>query len=257
VVSSGILTPDIMQVVPDTRPTHLLFDFFGTLVHYSESRTEQGYHGSHAMLRRLGADLTYAEFLAEWAALCADFDRRSDVDDHEFSMVDVGTEFLAAALGTAPARADVEAFVEEYVREWNTGVRYPDGVADLIRGLATRYRLAVVTNTYHPPLVPDHLAAMGIRDCFDAVITSVEVGWRKPHPTIYATALSALGVTAGAAAFVGDTYAADFAGPRRAGMTAFLIDPHDIHRVPVEHRLGSVFDLPYAVRSDHRVQRQR
>jgi putative hydrolase of the HAD superfamily len=241
----------MMQAVPDTHPTHLLFDFFGTLVHYSESRTEQGYHASHAMLRRFGADLSYTEFLARWAALCADFDRRSDVDDHEFSMVEVGTEFLAATLGTTPARADVEAFVEEYVREWSTGVRYPDGIADLIRGLAGRYRLAVVTNTYHPPLVPGHLAAMGIEDCFDAVIMSVEVGWRKPHPSIYDTALSALGVTAGAAAFVGDTYAADFEGPSRAGMTAFLIDPHNIHRVPAKHRLGSVFDLPYAVRSDN------
>lgn len=247
----------MMQAVPDNHPTHLLFDFFGTLVRYSDSRTEQGYHASHALLRRLGADLTYAEFLTAWTAVCAEFDRRSDVDDHEFSMVDVGTEFLAGVLGAAPARADVEAFVERYVREWNTGVHYPDGVGDLIRGLAARYRLAVVTNTHHAPLVPGHLAAMGIRDCFDAVITSVEVGWRKPHPAIYATALSALGVTAGAAAFVGDTYAADFEGPRRAGMTAFLIDPHDTHGVPEEHRLGSVFDLPYAVRSDDRVQRQR
>lgn len=242
-----------MQAVP----THLLFDFFGTLVHYSESRTEQGYHGTHALLRRLGADLTYAEFLTRWAALCADFDRRSDVDDHEFSMVDVGGEFLAGVLGAEPARADVDAFVEQYVREWNTTVRYPDGIGDLIRGLAARYTLAVVTNTHHPPLVPGHLAAMGIRDCFDAVVTSVEVGWRKPHPTIYATALSALGITAGAAAFVGDTYVADFAGPSRAGMTAFLIDPGDIHRVPRERRLGSVFDLPYAVRSDDRAHRRR
>jgi putative hydrolase of the HAD superfamily len=226
------------------RRTHILFDFFGTLVEYSASRTEQGYARSHEVLRRLGADLSYPDFLTAWSRTSAEFDRFSDHDDHEFSMTDVGTAFLSSALGRPPTSAEVDAFVAEYISEWNTGVTYPAEVAECVGELARDYRLAVVTNTHQADLVPNHLTAMGLLSCFDAVLTSVEVGWRKPHPEIYATTLRALGITAAAAVFVGDSYRPDFLGPEQAGITAFLIDPHRRAPVPDPRRLHSILDLP-------------
>jgi putative hydrolase of the HAD superfamily len=226
------------------RHTHILFDFFGTLVDYSASRTDQGYPRSHALLRRFGARLTYAEFLAAWSRISAEFDRRSDQDDHEFSMTEVGIEFLAGALGRRATGAEVEAFVEAYVSEWSKGVKYSTDVYHCVRALAGDFRLAVVTNTHRADLVPGHLTAMGLRSCFDAVITSVEVGWRKPHPRIYAAALDALGIGPRDALFVGDTYAPDFLGPERAGITALLIDPDRRSPVPAARRLDSILDLP-------------
>ena len=50
------------------KTTHLLFDFFGTLVDYSASWTEQGYPRSHALVRSRGSDIQYERFLAEWSA---------------------------------------------------------------------------------------------------------------------------------------------------------------------------------------------
>ncbi|MFC7642798.1 hypothetical protein ACFQX6_19075 [Streptosporangium lutulentum] len=78
--------------------THIFLDFFGTLVDYSASRTEQGYESSHELLRRLGASLTYQEFLDAWSRALAEFDRMSDRDDREFSMAEAGTVFLAESL---------------------------------------------------------------------------------------------------------------------------------------------------------------
>ncbi|WP_422769065.1 HAD family hydrolase [Plantactinospora sp. WMMC1484] len=235
--------------MPPTRPSHILFDFFGTLVDYSASRTEQGYPGSHGLLRRLGAALDYPGFLAAWSQTMTGFDLRSDEDDREFSMTEVGTVFLADVLGRHPAPAEVDAFVTEYLREWNTGVHHPAGVPDLVRELRRDHRLAVVSNTHQPDLVPGHLAAMGLAPCFDVVITSVELGWRKPHPRIYAAALDALGIDAEAAVFVGDTYGPDFVGPERAGIPAYLIDPQRRAPVPDDRRLDSLFDLPDRLRT--------
>ena len=225
-------------------PTHVLFDFFGTLVDYSASRTEQGYHASHRLVTDLGADLDYERFLDEWTRVCADHDRRSDADDREYSMRDVGTAFLRDVCGREPTPDDVETFAETYVEEWNTGVRYLSGIADLVAEMGRRYRLAVVTNTHHAPLVPRHLEAMGLRSAFAAVVTSVEVGWRKPHPRIYRAALDALGIAAGEAVFVGDTYNADFVGPTHAGMRAYLIAREGAAPVPSDHRLTSILQLP-------------
>ncbi|WP_327004013.1 HAD family hydrolase [Dactylosporangium sp. NBC_01737] len=232
--------------------THILFDFFGTLVRYDARRTSQGYPRSHAELVRLGATVSYADFVEGWDRTFAVFDRGSEPEDREFSMTQVGTAYLTEVLGRVPAAGDVDAFIRGYLAEWSAGVSYPEGVVALVRSLSRVYRLAVVTNTHQPDLVPGHLAAMGVLDAMDAVVTSVEVGRRKPHPAIYAEAVQRLGIEPGAAIFVGDTYTADFAGPEKFGMTAYLIDPAGVADVPGDRRLGSVLDLAAKVRASAR-----
>jgi len=224
--------------------SHVLLDFFGTMVDYSPSRTGQGYHVSHALVRSAGSEVDYSGFLRAWSEECARFDERSAADDSEFSMEEVARAFLARLLAADPGRALTADFVAAYLREWNAGVVYPPGIGKLIDGLAKRFHLAVVTNTHQADLVRGHLAAMGIARHIDAVITSVEVGWRKPHPAIYAAALGRVGVTPADAVFVGDTYLADYLGPATAGLRAFLIDPAGQHDIPAARRLRSLADLP-------------
>jgi putative hydrolase of the HAD superfamily len=231
------------------KTTHILFDFFGTLVGYRAGWTVPGHPRSHDLLRRWGSELTYPDFMAAWSRICAEFDRRGDRDDSEFSMTQVGTAFLADVLGRPPAGAEVEEFVAEYIREWNAGVTYPAAAGECVRALAGDYRLAVVTNTHQADLVPNHLDSMGLRRHFDAVVTSVEVGWRKPRPEIFAATLDTLGIDAASAVFVGDTYTPDFVGPERAGITAFLIDPDRRAPVPDERRLDSIADLPVRLKA--------
>ena len=84
---------------------------------------------------------------------------------------------------------------------------------------------------------------MGITDYVLTVVTSAEVGLRKPHPEIYREALRRLGIDAASAVFAGDTYEADCAGPLRAGMTPFLIEPCALHDIPAG-RLRTLADLP-------------
>jgi putative hydrolase of the HAD superfamily len=217
----------------------ILFDFFGTLVSYSPSRVDQGYPRSHAFVREYGSALSYDDFLAEVDACFASFDRRSDIDDREFSMGEVAEAFLSnAGIGGDPA-----AFERHYLAEWSAGVVVPPGLPDLLAGLRRTHRLAVVSNTHSSAMVPDLLRGAGIAGLFDAVVLSVDVGRRKPHPAMYAAALDALDIPAGEAIFVGDSYSADFAGPGAAGITAFLIDPRKAADVPPERRIDSVFDL--------------
>lgn len=225
------------------RCRHVLLDFFGTIVDYVPGRAS-GVKRSGALVRSFGLAVTDAEFAAGMDTTFAVFEKRSDLDDSEFSMTQVCRSFLAGWLGAQVTDEQVGQLVTTYLEEWNAGVRYPAWMAETIRALATGHRLAVVTNTHHPALVPDHLAAMGIAEHFDAVVTSVEVGRRKPHPAIYAEALQRAGADPGETVFVGDTFGADFRGPQEAGMTAFLIDPAGRHPVPEHRRLGSLADLP-------------
>lgn len=227
--------------------THVLFDFFGTLVRYSPSRVEQGYDRSHDLLRRLGSPLGYDEFLASWDGVCAALERDAEESHVEYSMDQACSAFLQRALPQPPAPATVELFRDTYVDEWNKGVHYIDGVVPMLEELAERHTLVLVTNTHHAAVIRGHLRQMKAEAVFRTVVTSVELGRRKPSPAIFRHALALSGGTAEASVYVGDTYTADYLGAAGAGIRCLLLDPERTHAIPESDRLAGILDLRQAV----------
>ncbi len=68
------------------------------------------------------------------------------------------------------------------------------------------------------------LAELGLGGLVDAVVTSAEVGARKPDPRIFEAALAAVRCPAARALFVGDSLGVDVAGGRAAGIRSVLLD---------------------------------
>jgi putative hydrolase of the HAD superfamily len=102
--------------------------------------------------------------------------------------------------------------------------------------------VAVISNTEDGRL-KDSLEAAGLGRMFDLTVDSHLVGCRKPDPAIFRLALGRLGVEAGEAAFVGDSYAHDALAARAAGMRAILLDPLDLHPESVCTRIRRLGDL--------------
>ena len=227
----------------------ILFDFFGTLVGYSASRTAQGYPRTDALLRAGGWTGTYEGWLAQWEATFAEFDEHSQREWSEFSMTEVATAFLDR-VGLSSDHDAVADLVATYLDEWSAGVVDIEGLRGTLEALARVCRLGVVSNTHDAGLVHGHLARLGVADLFDDVVLSIEVGHRKPHPVIYETALERLGADPTQTLFVGDTLDADYEGPRRAGMHAMLITNAD-GLVPATDRLATVLELPDALDRPH------
>jgi putative hydrolase of the HAD superfamily len=95
--------------------------------------------------------------------------------------------------------------------------------APLLRRLAARYRLGIVSNFY------GNLATVcedvGLRPYFTTLVDSAVVGFRKPQPEIFHQALARLGLEAAAAVFVGDSLGRDMAGACRVGMPHVWLTP--------------------------------
>src|SRR5262249_59557394 len=70
---------------------------------------------------------------------------------------------------------------------------FPTHHGPLLRRLAERYRLAVVSNFDYTPTALDILERAGVVELFDAIVVSDEVGWRKPRRDIFDAALERLG----------------------------------------------------------------
>ena len=86
----------------------------------------------------------------------------------------------------------------------------------ILRGLAPRYRLGIVSNFYGNLETVCHNTS--IRSRFGVVVDSVRAGFSKPDPRIFMRALDGLGVAPRDATFVGDSAARDMAGARALGM---------------------------------------
>jgi 2-haloalkanoic acid dehalogenase type II len=99
---------------------------------------------------------------------------------------------------------------------------YPE-VVGVLENLAGFARLGVVTNGMeeHQRL---KLAAAGLTDHFDVVVSSSVVGASKPDPRIFRFALERLGGRAADAVMVGDNPARDIAGAQRAGIRGVWVD---------------------------------
>ncbi|MBO0685989.1 MAG: HAD family hydrolase [Candidatus Dormibacteraeota bacterium] len=107
---------------------------------------------------------------------------------------------------------------------WDRSVQLaPDALETLAALRARGLRLAIASNAPFPPsMLHRQLRVNGLGERVDAAVFSSEVGWRKPAPELYQTALDRLEVAASEALYVGDKQLEDYEGPRRLGMSAVL-----------------------------------
>ena len=118
----------------------------------------------------------------------------------------------------------IPVLLATHMRELSRAVLFPPHHAALLRELRARYRLAVVSNFDYAPTARGILEREGIDHLFETVVVSDEVGWRKPQPVIFETALRRLGVSNREAVYVGDRPDLDVAGAHGVGMDAVWIN---------------------------------
>jgi putative hydrolase of the HAD superfamily len=95
---------------------------------------------------------------------------------------------------------------------------YADVLA-VLQGLHARGLTLGVLSNWDTRLGP-LLEGLGLMPYFKHVVLSAVVGWEKPHPRIFASALELAGVPAAQVLHVGDNYQQDVVGAQQAGIYA-------------------------------------
>jgi putative hydrolase of the HAD superfamily len=100
-------------------------------------------------------------------------------------------------------------------------------------------------------LLASELARHGLLRSFGFVLSSADVGARKPHPAIFREALGRLGARAEETWFVGDSFANDVAGAYGVGVTPIWLAPggEAERSAPPHHRVSSWPELLELYRS--------
>ena len=123
-------------------------------------------------------------------------------------------------------RQDVAALAEQLSEDFlnMTTARFSllPGAEDLVRYLAAKYPLTVVTNGF-VEVQYEKFDKSGLRDCFAHIVLSEEVGFQKPNPRIFDEALRMNGLQAEDVVMIGDSWNSDIQGAINAGIDQIWI----------------------------------
>lgn len=98
------------------------------------------------------------------------------------------------------------------------------GAKQVVRHLADRFRLGVISNSM-PDVQYQKLETLGLREFFDVIVLSEEVGIRKPDPRIFQTAAALCQREPRECLHVGDSFESDVIGAKGAGMKTCWFNP--------------------------------
>ena len=103
--------------------------------------------------------------------------------------------------------------------------RAAEGAEDTLRYLKERgYRIGVLSNSrYHGCTISGILEDEGLLQYIDTVISSADIGIRKPDPASYQAILEALDADRKDCFFCGDNIAKDYNGPLAAGLRGAVL----------------------------------
>lgn len=191
----------------------VFFDLGGVVVELKSIR-----EGYALFVDRLTAEYDLPDdALDRWkSALGAHFKGRTGT---EYRTANEGYRTATEALfdGSPPPESAWRPILE---RASDETMRPEPGAVEAIRAVADGERHVGVVSDIDTAEAHEMLAAFGVDDCFDSVTTSEAVGYTKPDPRMYETALDAWGGDPADAVMIGDRYEHDIAGAVDAGLDA-------------------------------------
>jgi HAD superfamily hydrolase (TIGR01509 family) len=196
----------------------VIFDAFNTLVAaHADSRDT-----FLAGLRTVGLDASQA-LLAELQAACEGLDHSASSDSRQAYVGWARDTLGMVKKAGASIVAELAPRIVPALEQLHQAPMVPlPGASACLRALKEAGFVLAVCSNWGWDLIDD-LGPTGLAAEADVMVTSAQVGYRKPHPRIYHFTMGLAGFTAGETVFVGDSLRADVVGPQRVGIRSILL----------------------------------
>jgi putative hydrolase of the HAD superfamily len=208
----------------------VLFDLFGTVALFDRDKLplfEWNGQTSRSTMGRLRLfyeeqtlDVPFTRFLAALSDVSKELGDERNKNLREFSSAyRFSQALLRAGFSTSSeTQALAERLSLTHMASLARATAVPEEHVNFLARVRQTYATALVSNFDHGPTARGVLRTGKVDEHFHHIVVSDEHGWRKPHPKIFADALSALDVEPGAALFVGDSPQDDIVGAKAVGM---------------------------------------
>ncbi len=137
-----------------------------------------------------------------------------------------------------------ERFCREALGRIPTKNKVIDGAHELLRYLAPKYRLHILSNGFKE-LQAHKMRTAGFTDYFETLILSDDIGVNKPRPELFVYALQKAGTTAEESVMIGDMFDTDIAGAAGVGMDQIFFNRKRLDLLPFEptHTVTSLLQI--------------
>jgi len=215
-------------------PDVLIFDLFGTLVFFDDSRVPWMDIAGHrvpmtiadlpALVEEFLPGVGVADFLRELRSAgtaIAETKRRDGIEVHtsvrfQRTLSALGADATVALTG---ARRMAALHMDSLARS----VVCPPGRGALLGELADTHRLALLSNFDDGATARRVLAEAGLERFFEVIVISEEEGLRKPSRAIFERTCARLAVAPSSCLYIGDTLVEDIEGATGAGLEALWV----------------------------------
>ena len=216
----------------------ILFDMDDTLLDWSKRKIDWGDHiDRHTRYVTDYIRREVTEIAAEDDVICAKMIELTKAAWHDASDTlrapHIGDILMQTFItfGLSSRQLQREKLIEAYKWDVLEDVYPFEDVHDALSTFRDAgFKLGIVTNAFHPMASRMiELQAFDLDQYFmpDCLISAADVGYLKPHPTIFKQALACIGAEPHEVIFVGDSREADILGAKNAGMKAILRVPLD------------------------------
>ncbi len=202
----------------------VIFDYIGTLVNCKGYSMKDSEDNLHRALAAEGFNLEKATFLDAYNVSHQKY-RKVRYEQHREVTNAVWVSEALCTLGykVSPDDARVKAALNVFFQDFINTLELREGAKKLLAQTAEQYRVGLISNFTHAPVIHKSLRKVGIHPYFNAIVISEELGWRKPSPKIFEDTLNRLQVKAEDAVFVGDSPIEDIKGAKDIGLKTIFI----------------------------------
>ncbi|HEY2812655.1 MAG TPA: HAD family hydrolase [Acidimicrobiales bacterium] len=175
------------------------------------------------------------ELVSALAAIDQRFWDRTTTTLESWRLADI-LQAASDELGLDVTDAVLEEAATRHLDGWTQHIRHEPDAAEVLQALRARgLRIGMLSNTNWPRSFHEHfLERDGLARLIDARLYTSDLGYVKPHPSVFIDALAAVGLDDPTrAVFVGDRPYDDIHGAQRVGMRTVLrvstvVPPYDV-----------------------------
>jgi len=228
----------------------ILFDFHDTLIDKGGIvAIECALREAANFLQEQGFGVSYDDYSRVWKG-CVAIGRNIMQDGREFSFAEWHQQIFAGL--NIPYDSEMAVRLNKhFMLGFIDHIKLVPGAVDILKKLKNNYVLGLVSNSMAENTMID-LERTGLTEYFDTITISSQVGYCKPHPIIYQTAMRSIGLTAEEICFIGDNWEDDVVGPTQQGMQAIWVKPSkkhmeswqlQMHGVSVVERIEQILEM--------------
>jgi HAD superfamily hydrolase (TIGR01549 family) len=207
------------------------FDLFNTLITMETIALKDAMVRLTNSLREMGLNVAHESFVQAYREAVLQFLQQTKRDGKEsHNRFWISTALAKQGLSVSPEDPDMSAAVESYFSAFVQYTKLIPGTKEMLGILQERYRIGLLSNFTHPPAAKNIMSELGLTPFFEVVLISGDLGYRKPHGSVFEKLIDQLGVQRDEIAFVGDDPEADVTGALGAGLkpiwTTYVRDNH-------------------------------